>query len=168
MAFASDEWFDTLVIVLTLLVAFVFAIVALPEFVPDMLGYLRPDWILLVLIYWTLTLPQKVGFFWAWMIGMMVDVLYGGLMGQHSISFVLVGYIVLSQYQRLRMVSAMQQSLAIFVLVLINQLTNLWIESMTSDVDFSLLYFMPSVASGLMWPVIYLVLGNVRQKYGAR
>ena len=78
------------VIALTFVVAMVLAIVHLPDSVPVELGYLRPEWVVLVLIYWVIALPRRVGILVAWSVGLIVDVLLGSLLGQHGIAFIIV------------------------------------------------------------------------------
>ena len=65
------------VILLTFTVAMLFSVVSLPEFIPWQLGYLRPQWVELVLIYWIMALPHRIGIFSAWVLGLFVDVLTG-------------------------------------------------------------------------------------------
>jgi len=163
-----DELFGYVVITLTLFVAFVFSVLALPDFIPQVFGYLRPDWVLLVLVYWILALPGRVGIGWAWVTGLFVDVMTGSLLGIHGISFVLIAYILVSQYQKVRMYSVVQQAGIVFGLVFASQLLGLWLVTMTSDFEFGFLYFMPSMASGLVWPFAYLVLRGIRRKAGLR
>ena len=62
---SSGMW----VIALTFIIAMLFSVVSLPEFVPWELGYLRPEWVVLVLVYWVVALPQRIGLVLAWVIG---------------------------------------------------------------------------------------------------
>lgn len=155
------------IIVLTFFVAFILSILSLPDFFPNFLGYLRPDWILMILIYWVITLPQQIGLMIAWVCGFIVDVMLGGLLGQHSLSFMLVTYIVVNQYQRVRMFTIWQQSLVIFFLILINQLLNLWIDATVKNSQFSAWYFMPTLATSLLWPFSYAFLRGISRRFGA-
>ena len=51
-----------LVIYLSLLVALVLMILPMPDFVQIYL----PNWVALVLIYWGMALPKRVGLWFAW------------------------------------------------------------------------------------------------------
>ena len=86
---------------LTLFVAFMLTIMPLPDWVVEF----RPDWVTLVLIYWAMALPTKVGVTTAWLAGLMLDVSHGAILGQHALGLMLVIYIVHIQHQRLRVVS---------------------------------------------------------------
>jgi rod shape-determining protein MreD len=153
------------VIALTFLVAMVLAILPLPDSVPIELGYLRPQWVVLVLIYWVIALPDRVGILAAWSIGLIVDVLLGSLLGQHGVAFILVAYIASSLYQRLRMFSLWQQSMIVFAIVGLNQLINFWIESIVGIGDWNLWYLLSSVVSALLWPSVFLLLRYCRRQF---
>jgi rod shape-determining protein MreD len=153
------------VIALTFVVAMVLAILPLPDSVPIELGYLRPQWVVLVLIYWVIALPDRVGILVAWSIGLIVDVLLGSLLGQHGVAFILVAYIASSLYQRLRMFSLWQQSMIVFAIVGLNQLINFWIESIVGIGDWNLWYLLSSVVSALLWPSVFLLLRYCRRQF---
>jgi rod shape-determining protein MreD len=153
------------VIALTFVVAMVLAILPLPDSVPIELGYLRPQWVVLVLIYWVIALPDRVGILVAWSIGLIVDVLLGSLLGQHGVAFILVAYIASSLYQRLRMFSLWQQSTIVFAIVGLNQLINFWIESIVGIGDWNLWYLLSSVVSALLWPSVFLLLRYCRRQF---
>lgn len=153
------------VIVASFFVAMILSVITLPSSVPSVVGYLRPEWVVLVLIYWNIALPHRVGLVVAWLIGLMLDVLLGDLLGQHGIGLVIVAYIAQSLYQRLRMFSIWQQSLIVFVIVGLYQLINFWIESVVAQAEWSLWYLLPSVVSALVWPWVFLVLRYLRRMF---
>jgi rod shape-determining protein MreD len=153
------------VIAASLVAAMILSVISLPDIVPDRVGYLRPEWVVLVLIYWVIALPHRVGVIVAWCVGLMMDVLLGDLMGQHGICLVVVAYVAQNLYQRLRMFSVWQQSLVVFGIVGVNQLINFWIESIADHVSWSLWYLLPSVTSGLLWPWVFLVLRYLRRVF---
>ena len=156
------------VIVASFFVAMVLAVVPLPEGVPLELGYLRPDWVGLVLIYWVIALPHRIGIVTAWCVGLIMDVLLGSLLGQHALSMMLVAYIASSLYQRLRMFSVWQQSLVVFATIGLHQLLNFWIESIAGLREWNLWYLMASVVSALFWPWIFLLLRFLRRNFNIR
>ena len=44
---------------------------------PDDIAFLRPAWLLLAMIYWTIALPHRIGVAWAALVGLFQDVLTG-------------------------------------------------------------------------------------------
>lgn len=147
--------------ILTIIAAFMLAIMPLPEWAVEY----RPEWVTLVLIYWAMAIPSRIGVTVAWFAGLFLDVSYGTLMGQHAIGMVLVIYIIQLQHQRLRVASLLQQAIVIFFLLLVKQLITLWVDGMLGRAPDSWLYFMPTLTSTLLWPWIYLILRDLRRKF---
>ncbi|MFT7688830.1 MAG: rod shape-determining protein MreD [Candidatus Azotimanducaceae bacterium] len=151
------------VIALSFIVAMLLSVVSLPEFVPWELGYLRPEWVVLVLVYWVIALPHRVGLVIAWLVGLLVDVLSGSLLGQHGFVFTIIVYITASLYQRLRMFAVWQQSLIVFGIVGLGQLVNFWIENIVGLARWDLWYLFPAIMSALMWPWVFMSLRFLRR-----
>ncbi|GMR00674.1 MAG: rod shape-determining protein MreD [Gammaproteobacteria bacterium] len=146
---------------ITIIGAFMLAIMPLPDWAVEF----RPDWVTLVLIYWAMAMPAKIGVTVAWIAGLLLDVSYGTLMGQHAVGMVLVIYVIHIQHQRLRVASLLQQAIVIFFLLLIKQLLILWVDGMLGRAPGSWLYFMPTITSTLLWPWTYLILRDLRRKF---
>jgi rod shape-determining protein MreD len=146
---------------LTTIGAFMLAIMPLPDWAVEF----RPDWVTLVLIYWAMATPTRIGVTMAWFAGLLLDVSYGTLMGQHAIGMVLVIYVIHLQHQRLRVASLLQQAIVIFFLLLVKQLLSLWVDGMLGRAPDSWLYFMPTITSTLLWPWTYLILRDLRRKF---
>lgn len=146
---------------ITIIGAFMLAIMPLPDWAVQF----RPDWVTLVLIYWAMALPTKIGVTMAWFTGLLLDVSYGTLMGQHAVGMVLVIYVIHLQHQRLRVASLLQQAIVIFFLLLLKQLLSLWVDGMLGRAPDNWLYFMPTISSTLLWPWTYLILRDLRRKF---
>ena len=146
---------------LTIITAFALAMMPLPDWAEK----LRPDWVALVLIYWAMALPERVGVTYAFFAGLMLDVVYGTILGQHSIGLVLVVFFVLMQHQRMRVSSLLQQALVVFVLMLLKSVLVLWVDGMVGRSAGSWLYFAPSLISAMIWPWVFIVLRDLRRKF---
>lgn len=149
--------------IFTIIGAFMLAIMPLPDWAVEF----RPDWVTLVLIYWAMATPSKIGVTMAWVTGLLLDVSYGTLMGQHAVGMVLVIYVIHIQHQRLRVASLLQQAIVIFFLLMLKQLLTLWVDGIIGRAPDSWLYFMPAIISTLLWPWTYLILRDLRRKFSA-
>ena len=149
------------VIFTSFIVAFIFTIFPLPNW----LALLRPEWVALVLIYWCMALPQRIGVGIGWVAGLLLDVLRAGLLGQHALSLCIVAYVTIKLYQRIRVFPLWQQALSIFVLIALHQMLMLWIKGITGQASQSWSYWLPSVSSMLIWPVVYIVMRNLRRHF---
>ncbi|MFA7386454.1 MAG: rod shape-determining protein MreD, partial [Thiohalobacteraceae bacterium] len=132
---------------------------------PDDLRILRPDWVLLVLIYWSMALPHRAGVGTAWLLGLVVDVLTGTLLGQHALAYSLVIFLTLKLHQRLRLYPLWQQALSVLVLLSLGQLLLLWINGMIGRPIQSWLYWLPSLVGALLWPFLFIILRSLRRAF---
>jgi rod shape-determining protein MreD len=149
------------VILFTFLVALILTIMPLP----DWIRYLRPDWVGLVLIYWCLALPERVGVFTGWIMGLLVDLLTGTLFGQHALSLTVIAYLTLKFHQRVRLFPVWQQAFIVLVLLVLHQLLALWISRIIGRPGVPLYFWLPSVLGMLIWPFIHGMLRGLRRGF---
>ncbi|GAB5453285.1 MAG: rod shape-determining protein MreD [Halioglobus sp.] len=157
----DDSGYGYPVVLLTFLVAAVLAILPLPEW----LLWGRPEWVALVLIYWVIALPQRVGIATALLLGIGLDVLEGAVLGQNAFSLTVVALLALVLYQRVRVYGLAQQAAIVFVLVGINQLICQWVQNLQGVGARSALFLLPAVSSALLWPVVLHLLRGLRRYY---
>ncbi|ALO45447.1 rod shape-determining protein MreD [Pseudohongiella spirulinae] len=158
---ASGGW----VIALSLLLAYLLAIVPFP----DWAMHYRPQWVALVLIYWLMALPYRVGIGTAWLSGAFLDILQGSLLGINALSFALLAYLTLSLHQRLRLFSALQQSGIVLVLVGLTMTVTNWIKVGTDQTsEGSLLYLLGALSSAFVWPWLFLMMRQLRRGFDVK
>lgn len=132
---------------------------------PGWLALLRPEWTILVLIYWCMALPERVGVGIGWTVGLLMDVLRAGLMGQHALSFGIIAYITHHLYQRLRVFPLWQQACSVLFLVALHQILMLWVKGITGQSTDSWLEWLPVLSSMLLWPPLFVFLRGLRRYY---
>lgn len=133
---------------------------------PNALVYLRPEWVTLVLIYWVLAFPQRIGVMAAWFVGLLLDGFEGTALGQHALSLSVVAYMTQILYQRVRMYAIWQQALLVFVLVGLKLLLGLWVNSLINITTPDIRFLIPALTSALMWPGLMILLRSLRRKMG--
>ena len=148
------------VIYLSLLVALVLMILPLP----DGVQIYRPNWVALTLIYWSMALPKRVGLWFAFFTGIILDTSQGTLLGQHTLALVLIIFLNLNFYQRIRVLMLAQQAIYVFVLLLINQVLVAWVEGILGRPTPVLAYFGAPFVGMLIWPWVFVVLRDIRRK----
>ncbi|MAL95909.1 MAG: rod shape-determining protein MreD [Haliea sp.] len=149
------------IIAFTLLVAAVLAIVPNPLW----LQWARPEWVALVILYWCMALPHRVGLLTAAVTGVFQDVLEGAPLGQHGLALLAVALLVALLYKRLRVFSLWQQSAMVFLIIGMHQLIDQWVQSLQGAAAGSLLFLLPALTSALVWPVVLHVLRALRRYY---
>lgn len=150
------------VVALTLMLAMGLKILPLPE--PWFIS--NPDWVALVLLYWTMAIPERVGLGTVWIVGLLTDVLTGRIMGQHALAYSVSAYFGLKLYQRLRLYPLPQQSLWILLFLLTNQLLILWTQNLRYVHAIHWTYWLPALTGALAWPLVLIALRRLRRSYG--
>lgn len=150
---------------LIVLASFAVAIVMNILPVPTWADPFVPDWVTLTLIYWCLAVPNRVSVGTGWTLGLILDVLYGSLLGQHALAKTVVAYIAVRLHPQLRMFPRWQQAVSVLVLLVINQLLVIWIRGATAQAPASVIYWTPSVVGMLAWPWLFVILRDVRRRW---
>ena len=151
---------------LTLGVALVLTAVALPALAPPAFGWFRPQWAVLVLLFWVMAAPEAVGMVSAWVAGLLVDSLTGSLLGQHALTYVLIAWAGLSLHQRLRMYSGVQQTLIVFLTVLGAEVLAALLLRLARGQALSFAMLWTPVVTALCWPLLYGALAPLRRWLG--
>jgi rod shape-determining protein MreD len=149
------------VIVVSFVAALMLTIVPLP----NTASLLRPEWVALVLIYWCLALPTRVGVGVGWISGLVLDVARGTLLGQHALALSLVAFIALSLHQRVRVFPLWQQAVIVLLLVVLQQLLVVWVRGITGHAPDLWLYLLPAVTSMVIWPWLFILLRYTRRHF---
>lgn len=152
------------VIILSFIVALMLTIIPLPE----NLGPARPEWVALVLIYWCMALPERIGVGVGWVTGLLLDVLTGSLLGQHALALAVVAYITLKLHQRLRVFPLWQQAMVILVMLILSQLFILWFDGIVGHPAKNWQYWLASLTGMLIWPGVFLLLRRTRRFFKVR
>ena len=153
---------------LPLLLSYLAALVLMVLPLPPLLEIWRPDWLTLVLMYWLVALPHRVGFVTVLILGLLTDILMGSGFGIYTIALLVIAYPVLSNFQRLRNQSLLQQTLFIGLLVLVKRAIVYQLEHVLNDAVFNLPYLYPVLTSMVAWPWVYLLLRKYRRRYVIR
>ncbi len=132
---------------------------------PDLLRWARPEWVLLFLVYWVMRAPSRVGLFYAFGLGLLLDLAQGGVTGLNALSLTLVAFLAQLLYRRMRMFPLPQQGIIIALLTGLNQLLHYWMQGLTGTHGDSLLFLLPAVFSGLFWPLIFVFLDRLARTF---
>ncbi len=122
----------------------------------------NPDWVLLVLIYWCIALPERFGVFTAWWVGLLTDVLTGRLLGQYALIYALMAYFSIREHRRLRQFPIIQQCVFVFFCVLGSESIIFGTESMKAGNRLSYDFWYPVISAALVWPLVFWVMRYIR------
>lgn len=119
----------------------------------------RPDFMLVVLVYWLLRAPNLCNVGTAWLMGLLVDLATGSLLGQHALSFCLTAFLGLSYQRRLVLFNAWQLAGYAFALFAFERVTILLLKLFAGNDSPGWHYFLPILSDMLLWQCLILVFG---------
>ena len=151
----------TWVIVVSFFIAMIFG--AMP--LPSLIEWGRPAWVAMVLVYWVIALPHRVGVSTAWVVGLLLDVLNGAVLGQHAIALSVIAYFTFMLHLRVRVFPVWQQCLTVFALIGVYQVIARIVQGMVGSVPETMLYWLPSVVSAVLWPWMMVLLRYWRRQF---
>jgi rod shape-determining protein MreD len=155
-----DNRIRRLPVALSALVALGLAILPLPNF----LGPFRPDFLVLVVFYWSIAVPQAGGLSLAFLSGLALDVINGVVLGQHALALTLMAAWATHLRLRLRVFSVLHQSLTIFALLAGYQFVLFWIDGATGNPVTAFGRWLAPVIGALIWPPLAGLLGRLHER----
>lgn len=120
---------------------------------------LVPDWVALVLAFWCIHQPMRVGMSAAFVLGLLMDVADGSVMGQHALAYVLLAFAAGGLSRRILWFPLTRQALHVLMLLMGMQMVML-AARLTGGGDFpGTIWFLGSFSSAILWyPLTYLLL----------
>lgn len=131
---------------------------------PDHWAMYRPNMAMLILIYWVLYFPHRIGVATGWFVGLLMDVLVGGVLGEYALGMALIAYFTYRLHARMRMYPVFQQMFTVMVLVGIAQVLVVWINYLTGDPYKFYLQWIPILTTTACWPCVYLFFERVNDE----
>ena len=154
MSRARNGWILPVSIVIALLLGL------LP--LPPVLQPLRPYWLALVLAYWVIEAPERAGLGFAFIVGLVADLMFGGLLGEQALRLVIMTFILQRFRARLRFFPLSQQALAIGVLLLNDRVVTAAIQLVLGEPALPWNYWWAPLLGMLLWPPLFVLLDALR------
>lgn len=115
---------------------------------------IRPDFLLLVIIYWLLRAPHLCNIGTAWFAGLLIDLATGGLFGQYAMAYALTAFFAVSYQRRLALFNIWQQTAYVFALLVLTQSTVMVLKLFSGDQLPGWDYYLHSVSGILLWQIV--------------
>ena len=147
-------------LLLSIVLASVLTLIALPE----PLRVLRPFWLALIVIYWTIEAPEHYGIGFAFLLGLLQDVLIGTVLGEHAFRLAIISFIVLRFRSRMRFFPMWQQALAVGALLLTDRIVVLLLRAIAGEFAIDWRYWLAPLVGAALWPWIFLLLDDLRSR----
>lgn len=144
----------------TALLALILTVLPLPASIV----WLRPDWLLIVVIYWSLVSPRIAGLAFAWVCGLLIDVTTGTVLGEHAFAFLFVGFLTHRLQLRMRIFPIWQQAFTVLILLALYQFLLFWIDGITGQAVTTWRRWMPALVGGALWPMLTAVMDTFNRR----
>ncbi|MCY7388433.1 MAG: rod shape-determining protein MreD, partial [Burkholderiales bacterium] len=129
-----------------------------------------PDFVLFILLYWSVQEPRSVGQGLGFLLGLLMDVADSALLGQHALVYVVVVFFAQLLRVRVLQLNLPAQALHVAAVLILAQLIAVSLNlSLGRELPGLWVAFAPFVGA-LLWPVISLVLAlpGLRLRPGQR
>jgi rod shape-determining protein MreD len=160
MAARRHWWVSMLSLAATL------ALAAVP--LPDSVAHFRPDWVAVVLIYWSLIAPRQFSLLTAFWMGIALDTLTGALLGQNALALLVVVYLAEKFYLRLRVFPVSQLAITVLILLGLYEFILFWIDGRAGRTVPLNERWLPPLTGTLVWVVLYVFLDRREREAPAR
>ena len=145
---------------LSALVALALAVLPLPT----VLEAFRPDFLVLVVLYWSIESPRAGGLTLAFVSGLALDVIQGVVLGQHALALTLMAGWATHLRLRLRVFSMLSQCLTIFALLTGYQFVLFWVDGATGNPVTTFGRWLAPVIGALLWPLLAGILSRLHER----
>ena len=149
------------VIIVSFIIAFILLMIPLPNWAQ----LFRPEWVAIVVIYWSMALPKRVSVGVSWFAGLIVDVIRGSLLGQHALALAVVSFLTIHLHQRIRVYPLWQQAVTIFLVMVINYLIILWIRGIMGEAPSTWQVLIPATMTAVLWPAAFIFMRFIRRQF---
>lgn len=133
---------------------------------PASIEAFRPDWVVLMLIYWAIAAPEKYSVGTAWLIGIVMDVAQGTMLGQHALAMCLIVFVTIRFHLQMRVFPLTQLTLTVMALLAVYQFLLFWINGVAGVSAPSTVYWGPVVTGTLLWPALSMFMNGLRFRRG--
>jgi rod shape-determining protein MreD len=117
-----------------------------------------PDLLALVLVFWTVHQPLRVGIGAAFAFGLIMDVHQAALLGQHALAYTVLSYFAITIHRRLLWFSVASQAVQVLPLFAAAHATELAIRMLAGGIFPGWTIFLTPVVEALLWPVVSVLL----------
>ncbi len=150
---------------ITCIFALLFAIILNILPLPSIIDSCRPPILLLFLIYCTLAYPDDINLTYAFISGLILDILLIMPLGYNALCFTVTVYLIMIYYPQIRLQSNWNKMFSIFLILIPFFLSSTLMNSILK-IDYNIVDVIISIIlSVIIWPGLFNMLRFIRQKY---
>ena len=128
---------------------------------PDAFQFVKPNFLLLIVLFWIVKEPRYVGIGHAFVCGLLLDVLVGYTLGISAFSFSVMAYMLCKTFIRMTTYSVLQQCVTILLISGVGLIIGFWLEHAfgLAIIEYNML--LSVISDAVAWPFLCSVLGLI-------
>jgi rod shape-determining protein MreD len=117
-----------------------------------------PDIVALVLVFWVVHQPRRIGIGVAFIFGLFMDVQQSALLGQHALSYTVMCFGAVAIHRRLLWFSVPSQAVQVLPLFIVAHALQILVRLLGGAALPGLGILMSPLIEALLWPIVSIVL----------
>lgn len=117
-----------------------------------------PDFLALVLVFWGVYQPLRIGVGVAFMFGLIMDVQQGAMLGQHALAYTALAFLAVSMHRRLLWFDMMTQAVQLLPLLMVSHLLQLLVRMVSGSNFPGWSLFLSPFLEAALWPLVSMIL----------
>lgn len=142
--------------------SFVAALLANMVPLPEAVAAYWPDWVALVLIFWCLATPQRVGPTVGFGVGLAIDVIQFSLLGHNALSKTILAYLANRFHLPVRLFPLWQQAVIVLALLSLDVAIVVWVHGVVNGLTVDGSAWLPAISGMVIWPLLFVALRATR------
>ena len=127
----------------------------------------KPDFVALLLLYWCLHSPKVTGFVAALVLGLVMDLAYTAVLGQHVISYAVLAFLALQTRTTCLQMTLVRQAIHVGMILLASKFVLFLVSYLLENAELHWEYFRPEAIAAALWLCLPLFIGFVRNRLSA-
>ncbi len=120
---------------------------------PDLMNSFRLPWLMMIVIYFSIFNVSLIGVLSAWLSGLILDLMTGGLMGENAMILSIISYLAYRFRFQIRVYPIWQIMVVVLLFLSLGELLSLWIQGVSGTMNPSIIKWINISIAVFIWPI---------------
>ena len=120
---------------------------------PDLINSFRLPWLMMTVIYFSIFNVALIGVLSAWLSGLILDLMAGGLMGENAMILSVISYLSYRFRFQIRVYPIWQIMVVVLLFLSFGELLSLWIQGVSGTMNISVIVWINISIAVIIWPI---------------
>jgi rod shape-determining protein MreD len=131
---------------------------------PPAIDAIRPPFLVLVVLYWSIATPRAGGITLGFAAGLALDTFQGSVLGQHALAMCLLTYIAVREHQKIRSKPFFQQALIVLAALFLYEFVVFSIDGWSGHPMTSPSRWLHIATGAALWPILAAILERTHER----